>query len=60
MFALHLSLVSPLKSDHLAYLMTVLHLVLQPRLQGTFPWLWRKGAVAPHLQSQGRAPWGRG
>ena len=29
----------------------------QPRPQGAFPWLWR---WAPHLQSQGKTPWGRG
>ena len=39
------------------------------RPQGTFPWLWRWGGFGggaalevgwPHLQSQGKAPWGRG
>ena len=31
----------------------------QIRPQGAFPWLWRCTAP-PHLQSQGKAPWGRG
>ena len=31
--------------------------LLQPRPQVDFSWLWR---WAPHLQSQGKATWGRG
>ena len=37
-----------------AYLPCQIVTPVQPRPQGAFPWLWRRG------QSQGKAPWGRG